>query len=284
MTKNILLTEIKRKDMVSHNEIYPVIRAIWNLSVLHFLAIGASGFVPVLKSNVKGKDGLIDNLSAIQLALTALSREKGDIADIRSEIQQWIKTLDSEYGDPKARFNTKSVILLRNHAQPLEKDSVKWFEKIYSIYEKPNTKLLNQKEFGKIAQELSKKLDNMQSLDLHDGYECLLNNIPTPGAMILYRVGESMVQKFYAKEMGHEPPEGSTMGMMAAELREKQRKEIESGTTKKADPLVNYIIVQTEERNLAQHPERRFDQTEAEEVFIFVKKLINDIHERLEKK
>jgi len=81
--------------------------------------------------------------------------------------------------------------------------------------------------------------------------------------------------------LGHEPPEWSTMGSMAKELREKQVKEIESGVRNKPDPLVNYILYQTEERNLAQHPERRFDQTEAEEVFIFLKKLINDIHKRL---
>lgn len=270
--------------MVSYIEIYPIIRAVWNLSILHFQAIGASGFVPAMTTNVKGKHGIIDNLGAIELALTPLSREKKKIAEILSEIQQWIKTLNSEYGDPSARFNTKSVVLLRPHAQPLEKDAMKWFEKIYKVYDAPSTKILNQKEFGKTIIELSKKLNEKERLDLNDGYDCLLNNIPTPGVMILYRVGESMVRKFYTKEMGHEPSEGATMGMMAMELRDKQVKEIEEKKRTKPDPLVNYILHQTEDRNLAQHPERRFNQTEAEEVFIFVKRLVSDIHERLVEK
>ncbi len=283
MTKNILSTEIIENDMVSHNEIYPVIRMIWNLAYAHNMALTATGIAPSFPIVVNGEKGLREYIGASQLVVERLATNYPEMSKVSNEIQKWIDKFENDYGDPHARLSTKPLDLLRRDAIPLAKDVAKWFEKTYKIYEKSNTKLLNEKEFTKSAIELAKKLDNREKRDLHDGYECIVNNIPTPGAMILYRVGESMVRKFYVKEIGHEPPEGSTMGSMAKELREKQVKEMESGARTKPDPLVNYILYQTEERNLAQHPERRFDQTEAEEVFIFVKRLVNDIHERLEK-
>jgi len=280
-TKNILLEQFKGKNMVSHTEIYPLVRMIWNLATIHMEAVIA--MAPLSKIPIKGKSGILDPLEAFHLGIVVLTKYHEELADLPSEIKLWIDLFEKEYGDPSSTVFMKNIHLKIEHAKKLEAAAVRWFEKIYKIYEKPNTKLLNQNEFAKSAQELSKKLDKMETLDLHDGYECLMNNIPTPGVMILYRVGESMVRKFYVKEMGHESPEGSTMGSMAKELREKQVEEIAQKKRTKPDPLVNYILHQTEERNLAQHTERRFDQTEAEEVFIFVKKLINDIHERLQK-
>lgn len=269
--------------VVSHNEIYPVIRIIWNLGSAHKLALMATGIAPSFPIPVNEEKGLQDYVGASKMVVDRLARNHQEVSQVPNEMQKWLDKFEKDYGDPKARFNTKPLSLQRGDAIPLAEDIGNWFEKIYKIYEKSNTKLLNENEFTKNVIELAKKLDDEEKRDLHDGYECLVNNIPTPGAMILHRVGESMVQKFYTKEMGHEPPEGSTMGSMAKELREKQANEIESGKRNRPDPLVNYILYQTEERNLAQHPERRFDQTGAEEVFIFVKKLINDIHERLEK-
>jgi len=267
--------------MVSHIEIYPLVKIIWNLAIIHMEAAIATG--PVSKIPVKGNNGILNLLDAVHLGTVILTKTHEELADIPSEIKMWIDLFNTEYGDPSSTVFMKNINLKIDHAKKLERATTRWFETIYSIYEKPNTKLLNQKEFAITTRELYKKLDDSEKLDLHDGFECLMNNIPTPGVMILYRVAESMVQKFYTKEMGHVPPEGSTMGSMAKELREKQVKEIESGERNKPYPLVTYILHQTDERNLAQHPGGRYNQTEAEKVFIFVEKLINDIHERLEK-
>jgi len=267
--------------MVSHNEIYPVIHAIWNISLLRVHALVNSGYLPQPKMNVKEKMGVIDILDDTRILINPLSENYGEVADIISEIQQWIKTLDKEYGNTEAFLSTKHLTLTRKHSELLERDLFKWFKKIFSIYKKSNTELLKEKEFIKTAEDLTKKLEGKEIRDLHDGCKCILNNIPTPGAMILYRVGESMVRKFYKIEMTKDPPEGSTMGTMANEIRQKQENDIKSGIRKKPDSLLNYIFSQIEERNLAQHPEKRFTQIEAEEVFIFVKKLIEDIHEKL---
>ena len=141
--------------------------------------------------------------------------------------------------------------------------------------------MINEKELRIMVKNLRELVDDEAKEDLMDGYRCIVNNIPTPGAMILYRIGESMVKKFYRKEMDKEPSQVATMGTMAKELREKQVKDIESGKRTKPDPLVNYILSQTDKRNLAHHPGERYNQREVEEVFIFVKKIIEDIHERL---
>lgn len=269
--------------MVSNIEIYPLIRAIWNLASVSHRAGIATSLTPA-QINVKGEKGIIDSLGAIYDVINRLSKKYEEIFNIPNEIQKWINLLEKEYGDPEKFLQTKSVGLFRKHAVLLYKDTLRWFEQIYSIYEKSNTKLINEKTLREMVVELSKVLDNQTKKDLRDGYECLVNNIPTPAVMILYRLGESMVKKFYKKEMGYEPTESSTMGTMARDLREKQAKEIEQKIRTKPDPLVNYIASQTEERNLAQHPGGRYTQTEAEEVFILVKKIIEDIHERLEEK
>ena len=133
-----------------------------------------------------------------------------------------------------------------------------------------------------MVKDLFSKLDANEKKDLMDGYECIICNIPTPAAMIFYRLAESMVRKYYFFEMKHEPSEGTTLGGMANEIRIKQAKEIEDKKRNKPDSVLNYILSQVDDRNLAQHPERRFNQTESEEIFIFVKKLINDVHEKLE--
>lgn len=265
--------------MVSHNEIYPLVRCIWNLSSIHMQCV--ISMTPISNMPVKGTKGIASSLGAIELFMIRMGKKHPDLSNLASEIRTWLDFFEKEYGDPESTVFMKSINLTINHAKKLESDTVRWFETIYKIYEKSNTKLINENELREQIVTLAKKLDKMESDDLLDSYNCLVNNIPTPAVMMLYRIGESMVRKFYAKEMKKQPSVGATMGMMAQDLRKKQTDEIEKKIRTKADSLVNYIIVQTEERNLAQHPERRFDQTEAEEVFIFVKKLINDIDDRL---
>lgn len=265
--------------MVSHREIYLLVRGIWNLSSLHMKATIATS--PISNEVVKGDGGIMSDIRIIEMLVSFVMENHPELASTHSEIRSWLDLLDKEYGDPTSIVFLKNINLKIAHANKLKDDTTRWFKAIYDIYQKPNTKLINEDEFREQVISLKKKLDDMESKDLLDSYQCLVNNIPTPAAMMLYRIGESMIRKFYVKEMKKQPPEGATMGIMAQELRKKQVKEIEEKIRAKADPLVNYIIVQTEERNLAQHPERRFEQTDAEEVFIFVKKLINDIDERL---
>lgn len=279
---NQITLSFKNDVVVSHTEIYPLVRIIWNLAKIHTNVVLATGLVSNI--GVKGKNEIIDALSVVHLTVSKILAKKYDkIQNMPNEIKSWLDILEREYGDPTSIVFAKPLYLSRKHATKLQEDIIKWFEELYSIYEKPNTKLLNQKELHVMLDNLSKILEDEEKEDLKDGFECIMNNIPTPAVMILHRVGESVVKKFYKKEMEKDPPENSTMGFMAQELREKQRKEIESSKRDKPDPLVHYILSQTDERNLAQHPGRRYIQTEAEEVFIFVKKLINDIHERLEK-
>lgn len=265
--------------MTSHREIYLLIRGIWNLSSLHMQATIATSSIS--KEVVKGENGIMSSLKIIEMLVLFVMEKHPELRTTHDEIKLWLDLLDREYGDPKSIVFMKNINLKMEHGNKLKNDTSRWFRSIYGVYQKPNTKLINEEELSEQVISLKKKLDQMESKDLSDSYSCLVNNIPTPAAMLLYRVAESMVRKFYVKELKKQPLEGATMGTMAQELRQKQVKEIAEKIRTKADPLVNYIIVQTEERNLAQHPERRFDQTEAEEVFIFVKKLINDIDERL---
>jgi hypothetical protein len=236
---------------------------------------------PISNVTVKGDKGIISSINVIEMLVSLMMKNYPVLTATHNEIKLWLDLLDREYGDPKSIAFMKNINLKINHAEKLKDDTSKWFTAIYGVYQESNTKLINEDELVKQIISLKTKLDKKEYDDLRDSFYCLVNNIPTPAAMMLYRIGESMVRKFYAKEMKKQPAAGATMGMMAKDLREKQTDEIEKKIRTKADSLVNYIIVQTEERNLAQHPERRFNQTEAEEVFIFVKKLINDIDDRL---
>lgn len=269
--------------MVSFDEAYTMIRITWNLGSANILASLASNLVPPLQINAKGKAGILQYLEVIPAISQQIVKKYDSISKIIEESSQWINLLEKEYGDPgKYGLQTKPMNLTRKHAEQLALDIGKWFEKIYTVYEKPQAKLFDGNELTQQTIELSNKLDGNDKKDLIDAYKCLISNIPTPGAMMLYRVAESMVRKYYVYEMNFDPPEGSTMGSMANEIRKKQAKEIEEKKRSKPDSLLNYILSQIDDRNLAQHPERRFDQTEAEEIFILVKKLIIDVHKKLE--
>lgn len=270
--------------MVSYDETYRMIRISWNLGTLHLLSYGASLAVPATNVPVKGDSGILKYLEVIPVIIDKYSEKYPDLKLISTESSNWIRILENEYSDPKKfGIHTKPINLTTQHGQQLGDDIGKWYDKIYVVYDKPQTKLIEGNEFTKQSVELLKKLKNNDKLDLIDAYDCITNGLSTPAVMMLYRIGESMVRKYYELEIGCSPTEGTTMGGMANEIRLKQAEEINQKKRNKPDSLLNYILSQIDDRNLAQHPEKRFNQTEAEEVFIFIKKLINDVSDKLKK-
>lgn len=269
--------------MTTNHEIYLMIRTVWNLSTLHKQLIMAQPLVGNIEFEVKGENGIIDTLGAIQLGIQRFAQKHVELQSIPEDILIWITYLKKEYDENTFGLHTKPLTITRKDANKLADDIFDIFEKLHKVYNKSNTVLIHQKKLGEEIVSLGTKLDHREAMDLLDAYSCLLNNIPTSAVMMLYRISESVVKKLYVKELGKDPPENSTMGSMCYDLRKKQELEVKQKKRKKVDSLINYIIVQTEERNLVQHPEKRYDQTEAEEVFIFVKKLINDIDEKMKK-
>jgi len=88
MTKNILLTVIMENDMVSHREIYPLVRGIWNLATVHIQCIWA--MLPVSNIPVKGEGGITSSLGAIELIMVRMSEKHPECSDISSEIKSWL--------------------------------------------------------------------------------------------------------------------------------------------------------------------------------------------------
>ncbi|NNM03274.1 MAG: hypothetical protein HKP26_06925 [Nitrosopumilus sp.] len=223
-------------------------------------------------------------LEKVLVGTMTLQETRSDFAVIMDEIMHWCKLLEKDYGDPNKFSIGVQINISREHVSKLLRDTNSWIGKINDMYDESPTKLINIDTLEKETINLVERLDEKAAEDLLDAEICIINGIPTAAATMLYRVGESVIRKYYALEMGHSPSEGTTMGGMANEIRIKQSKEIEDKKRTKPDSILNFILSQVEDRNITNHPEKRFKPSEAEELFIFIKKLILDIDKKLNDK
>lgn len=61
------------------------------------------------------------------------------------------------------------------------------------------------------------------------------------------------------------------MDNMVIDLREKQETEVKAGMRNRVDPLIHFIISQTEERNLVQHPTNQMNQKKLKRISYLLK-------------
>ena len=112
------------------------------------------------------------------------------------------------------------------------------------------------------------KMSNLEKDDLDDGCRCISLQAWTPAAMITMRVIESVLRNYYQKITSNDI-EGKMWGPMLIELKNHQTAN---------QKLVGYFDYLKDIRNKLQHPDVRFSQFEAEDVFHHAINILNTIY------
>jgi len=132
----------------------------------------------------------------------------------------------------------------------------------------PKKLLAGGKEF--FGEETWNELSIISKNDLDDACNCLLTQSWTPAVMISLRAAEDNIRIFYKEKTKKNPPEGWNDILRELE------------TTKIMDKtLIGYLDYIREMRNKAEHPDKIFNQTEAEGAFHQVIDIIRIINEEI---
>jgi len=226
---------------------------------------------------VKGEGVLLSVLLRDIGILDGLSQEMAKLAAVRNQVNRWVEYLDKTY--PKKPPLTWNPMLNLGLPQPkvdleladavrLEKECQGWLETILLELDNPGTAILSKDSLEAIfPDKLLDELDEATRNDLADGVEAILNLLPTPAAMILFRVGENIVRGLYRDILGSDPS-GLGWGEMLQPLEESR---------KLRKPLLGYLDYLRDKRNEAEHPDKRFTQEESERILLQVTGLITEV-------
>ena len=103
-----------------------------------------------------------------------------------------------------------------------------------------------------------KKLPSIAKRDFSDAAKCLLVKASTPATMVVLRGFEAVMREYYCFRTKKDCSK-KNLGIILKELR---------GLPDAKEKLLGYIdFLRSERRNLAQHPDKRFSQEEAESIF-----------------
>ena len=239
---------------------------VWDLSYVLERSRSLAELTSSQNMKVKGENLVFDVLRRQFPVIEQLSRAYPNLEATRDSVGSWIAYLDKKYVERGVLFGPP-VYLDVNDARRLAKDTQDWLTDILHAYAQQGTVLINEESVEAILpKELVEKLDRESMDDLNDGVNCILHLLPTPGAMVLLRVAENIVRRYYAKISG-ETPDTAGWGKILKDLEQMQQ-------AKKS--LLGYLQYLKEKRNEAQHPGKRFSQEEAERILIHVKGLLEE--------
>ena len=185
--------------------------------------------------------------------------------EISVSINQWINYLDQNYADRGGLFSKSNLNF--NDAKELAIDSKNWVHAVITEFDKPDTVLLQDIAMVNMRDELSGLLEDVSKEDIKDGINALRHNFPTPSVMILFRVAESIIRKFYKKTTGKDAGK-KTWGGMIRDL---------EGHEKIDKNLIGYLNYLNQKRIDVAHPYRRYTQEEGERILLTIKDLISEI-------
>jgi len=207
--------------------------------------------------------------------LNQLFDEKHELHWIQAEFETWISKIDSAYrkGLITSEVLSKKWSLDYDDSKNLEGSTLKWIKALHDYFEKSSLTILNDEAINRIHKELSEKLDPTAKDDLNDAIVAIQSELPNPAVMILNRVAESVIRKFYQRIMKDYPKEKDTWGDLVNVLEQKLEKN---------DPLIHLLHYRRGNRNTAQHPGKRYSPEEAEQTLMAVKELIDVIQSFLE--
>lgn len=222
---------------------------------------------------VKNEDYVLDNLKRL---LTYL--EKNNLSNTtQQEVKKTIEELDKKYNENQ---NLDTI-----DSYTLERKTEVWRDRILNelenrpIIEIFTDSTLNYKKLISGPQtffdkKIWERLSNISSNGLSDATLCLLVQAWTPAVMISLRVAEDIIRKYY-KFKTKKSPEKMNIGSII--------KSLEKIPDVKKN-LLGYLNYIKELRNSAEHPDKIFNQNEAERAFHEVINFIHFICEEMSKK
>lgn len=216
---------------------------------------------------VKGPNFLLAVIKRQIKLMEILGKKFPELKDIKKSMEIWIKRLDKNYKEQNDEKSTRQLKLKFIDAFELQEESSKWLSAVIRAYEKPVTAILDQQKlYSIIPTSHYRKLDAIGKNDLHEGISVLQHGFPTSSSMILFRVGEKLIQKYY-KKIIKKPPKNLTWGQMISEL-----KQIKNYN----ETILGYLTYLNKKRIDTVHPYRRYSQEECEKVLIHIKNLLDE--------
>lgn len=211
----------------------------------------------------------------------ALRRVRTEVAtykfreELLQEMDYWLRRLKKKYRDTQK--------LLEDDADPLYQKLIEWTRTLEDIF--LNMKLSKLQTRGIInyptlidegprfffaKTSIWNKLSTVSKKDLQDAGLCLLSGIPTPVVMLCLRVVEGVFRKYYKKKTGKKV-DGKRWVNCIYDLR---------GKSNVNQTLIGHLdFVRKYERNPAQHPDKRFSQRQAENIFLRGAEIIEEMYE-----
>lgn len=254
--------------MVTHTDVGRISIIIRNLTHVHLLCQVSN---LIITPPMSERSGIFLALAESLKLAEPLFSDKDKLSHIPRDLAQWLSILNTEYRDKFLELGKKYQLDLKD-AKKLQQSCSKWIKSIEEFYSLSPLAVLNEASLWRMYNEIIPKLDPGGKYDLKDAVITILSSIPTASVMLLNRVAEAMVIKLYKKIVGSDPPENSTWGTMENELKNHLRSK---------DPLLGLLQYRRGNRNTAQHSGKVYSQQEAEQTFMAVKELIDEIYSKL---
>jgi hypothetical protein len=226
--------------------------------------------VPLQPIQVKGNNLILDVLMKQQWSISTLSQTFKELQYVNSGLASWIAYLDKRYILNSTVFGPP-INLDSSDAKRLADDVSQWRSSILIVYEQEGTVFIKGDSVDSVFSEpILSKLDEMAKKDLWDAITCVLHLLPTPAAMISFRVAENIIRKYYERVTGNSASEKMWSQLL---LEMEQQKLLKSST-------LGYLRFLKEKRNEAEHPDKRFTQEESERILLNVKDLLDELSNR----
>lgn len=251
--------------MVTRHSVSVLMGLVRDLTYVYERTRSASEVTPNQSISVKGQSYLLDVLKRSLITIQSINQNFNILHEIAVAINQWINYLNENYSADSGLF-VKSNLIFKD-AKELARDSQNWIQVIVSEFDKPDTVLLQDSAMLTMRDELSNILDDIAKDDIKDGIDALRHNFPTPAVMILFRVAEYILRRFYKKIIGKDAGK-KTWGAMLKDL--EQNEKVDKN-------LIGYLNYLNQKRIDVAHPYRRYKQEEGERILLTIKDLINEI-------
>lgn len=197
----------------------------------------------------------------------ALSKTFASLATLHSFNLEWIKYFKKNYNIKNRSKNSEYITI--DDAKKLRVECEEWLKKIEQCYSTDGTVFLTDKLLADlIPRKLYLKLSKFEKEDLADGVLTLQTLLPTPAVMILLRVAENILQKYY-KKITNKNVGKKTWGQIIEEL---------ENTGKVPKSVLGHLYFMNDKRIDSAHPYKRYTQEEGERVLLNLKDLMESIY------
>jgi len=226
----------------------------------------------VMKWGVKDEKSLLWELEQILEYLLTMKFKGKEERLLHQEninsISKWVKKLKKNYKNSKNKQSKLLINLSISDRIDLTEDSKKWINNHLKIYSIPRNKILN---FETIIPQMvklgKKKLDKLGREDLYEGFHSISDGNPTCAVMILFRVAENLLQKYFEKIKRKKPKKMPWGGMLDLLIQEK-----------KADKtIIGYFTYLNKHRINSAHPYKRYTEDESEKILLHIINLLDEM-------